>query len=45
MHLDGVAHFGLGRETSVDIEVVLPHSKGVLAQKGVKGNQRVVVKP
>jgi hypothetical protein len=42
---EAVAHFGLGKEESVDIEVTLPHGKGKLVQKGVKANQRVTVKP
>jgi hypothetical protein len=40
-----VAHFGLGKEPSVDVEVTLPHGKGTVVRKGVKANQRVVVKP
>jgi hypothetical protein len=40
-----IAHFGLGREESVDVEVVLPHGKGTTLQKAVKADQRVTVKP
>ena len=39
-----VAHFGLGTETLVDVEVILPHGKGTLSRAGVKGNQRFSVK-
>jgi hypothetical protein len=39
-----IAHFGLGKETSVDLEVVLPHNKGKTVEKGVKVNQRLTIK-
>jgi hypothetical protein len=39
-----LAHFGLGQESTVDVEVVLPHGKGTLVQKNVKANQRITVK-
>ena len=39
-----LAHFGVGKLDSVDIEVILPHGKGTLVQKGVKANQRVTIK-
>src|SRR5262249_54569099 len=39
-----VAHFGLGKAESVDVEVILPHGKETLTRKGVKVNQRVTVK-
>jgi enediyne biosynthesis protein E4 len=39
-----IAHFGLGKEATVDVEVVLPHGKGKLLRKGVKANQRIAVK-
>src|SRR5262249_3068796 len=42
---EAVAHFGLGKEERVDLEVILPHGKGKLTQKGVKANQRIIVKP
>jgi hypothetical protein len=38
------AHFGLGAEEVVDVEVTLPHNKRKVTQKGVKGDQRVMVK-
>jgi hypothetical protein len=41
---EAVAHFGLGAETSVDVEVTLPHGKGSLSEKGVKANQRLLLK-
>ena len=40
-----LAHFGLGKQTSVDVEVVLPHGKGTLIRKDVKANQKLTVKP
>jgi hypothetical protein len=39
-----IAHFGLGKEATVDVEVILPHGKGKLEQKGVKANQKLTVK-
>ncbi|RYY25309.1 MAG: hypothetical protein EOO04_12020 [Chitinophagaceae bacterium] len=38
-----IAHFGLGKNTIVDIEVVLPHGNGTLLRKNVKTNQRLVI--
>ena len=38
---EAVAHFGLGAAEVVDVEVVLPHGKGRLVQRGVKANQRI----
>jgi hypothetical protein len=40
-----IAHFGLGREESCDLEVTLPHGKGKTLRKGVKADQRVTLKP
>jgi enediyne biosynthesis protein E4 len=42
---EAIAHFGLGREEKVDLEVILPHGKGKVNQKGVRTNQPVTVKP
>src|SRR5204863_134205 len=42
---EAVAHFGLGKEELVDVEVVLPHGKGKWTEKGVKANQRITAKP
>jgi hypothetical protein len=39
------AHFGLGKESAVDVEVILPHGKGTLTRKAIAANQRLVVKP
>jgi hypothetical protein len=39
------AHFGLGKESAVDVAVVLPHGKGTLSRKGVTASQVLVVKP
>jgi hypothetical protein len=38
------AHFGLGKETAVDVDVVLPNGKGTIAKKGIKPNQVLTVK-
>jgi hypothetical protein len=38
------AHFGLGKEEKVDVEVILPHGKGTLIRKGVKVNEMLTVK-
>ena len=38
-----IAHFGLGKESSVDVEVILPHGKGKLSQKNVKADQRITL--
>jgi len=38
------AHFGLGKEKKVDVEVVLPHGKGKLTHKGVAANRLLKVK-
>jgi len=42
---EAVAHFGLSKQEAVDVEVILPHGKGKLVEKGVKANRRLVVKP
>ncbi|QDU25519.1 FG-GAP repeat protein [Anatilimnocola aggregata] len=42
---EAVAHFGLGQNESVDLEVILPHGKGTIVRKDVKANQRLAVKP
>lgn len=39
-----IAHFGLGRETLVDIEAILPHGKGSLTRKSVPVDQRLTLK-
>lgn len=41
---EAVAHFGLGHQETVDLEVVLPHGKGKVIEKGVQANQRFVLK-
>jgi hypothetical protein len=38
-----MAHFGLGKETSVDVEVIYPHGKGSIFKKNVKANQRMTL--
>jgi hypothetical protein len=40
---EAVAHFGLGQEAKVDLEVTLPHGKGTLVRKDVRANQRITV--
>ena len=40
-----IAHFGLGKEAIVDVEVIFPHGKGKLMQKSVKANQRITIQP
>lgn len=42
---EAVAHFGLAKELTVDVEVILPHGKGTLTRKAVAANQRLTVKP
>lgn len=37
-----IAHFGLGKESSVDVEVILPHGKES-CRKNVKPNQRITL--
>jgi hypothetical protein len=39
-----IAHFGLGTETAVDVEITLPHGKGTRTREGLKADQRVMVK-
>lgn len=39
-----LAHFGLGKETQVDVEVILPHGRGSLSRRGVAANQRLTIK-
>ncbi len=39
-----IAHFGLGELTSVDLEIILPHGKGTVSQKGIKANQKLTLK-
>jgi hypothetical protein len=40
-----MAHFGLGKNQSVDVELIYPHGKGTSTHKGVRANQRVTLKP
>ncbi len=41
---EAVAHFGLGLEEVVDLEISLPHGKGAFVQKSVKANQRLTIR-
>lgn len=36
-----MAHFGLGKEKAVDIQVILPNGKGIVWEKNVKANRRI----
>lgn len=38
------AHFGLGAETKVDVQVTLPHGRGTLVEKAVAAEQTIVVR-
>ena len=38
-----MAHFGLGNETAVDIEVTYPNDKGKFTRKNVKANQKITL--
>jgi hypothetical protein len=38
------AHFGLGKQESVDLEIVLPHNRGKVERKYVEANQRLTIK-
>ncbi|MEX0819060.1 MAG: CRTAC1 family protein, partial [Pirellulaceae bacterium] len=40
-----IAHFGLGTEESVDVELILPNGAGRHTLKGVKANERITVEP
>jgi enediyne biosynthesis protein E4 len=37
------AHFGLGAETKVDIEIILPHGHGKIVKRNVNANQRIQI--
>lgn len=38
-----IAHFGLGSVDVVDVQIVLPHGRGMLERKGVKPNERIEI--
>ena len=40
-----IAHFGLGKTTRCDVEVIFPHDKGRLVQSNVEADRRVSVGP
>lgn len=40
---EAVAHFGLGELTSCDVEITLPHGKGVIRRTHVEADQLLVV--
>jgi hypothetical protein len=39
-----MAHFGLGKVETVDLEVTLPHGKGTITKKSIKAGQRILIK-
>ena len=41
---EAVAHFGLGARSECDVVVIFPHGKGKLVRKGVKVDQRILIK-
>ena len=41
---EAIAHFGLGKEEMVDVEITLPHGKGTVTKKNARANQRLLVK-
>lgn len=42
---EAVAHFGLGPQKAVDVEVILPYRKGRIVRRGVEANQRLTMSP
>jgi hypothetical protein len=38
-----IAHIGLGAQTAVDIDVILPHGRGAVTKRNVKANQRLTI--
>jgi len=38
-----IAHFGLGEQEAVDVEVTLPHGRGKLQRLNVAANQRITI--
>ena len=40
---EAIAHIGLGNLTECDVEIILPHGKGRIEQKGVKADQRILL--
>jgi hypothetical protein len=41
---EAIAHFGLGDLTECDVEVILPHGKGRMERRGIKADQRLVMR-
>jgi hypothetical protein len=39
------AHFGLGKETACDLEVLLPHGKGRIVRRGVPAGRVTLAGP
>lgn len=40
---EAMAHFGLGKLTACDVEVILPHNQGKLTKQNVTANQRLTL--
>jgi len=40
---EAIAHFGLGEATACDVEVTLPHSRGVIVKGNFTANQQLVM--
>ncbi len=40
---EAIAHFGLGDLQAVDLEIILPHGRGVVHKPNVTANQRLTV--
>jgi hypothetical protein len=40
---EAVAHFGLGERSSCDLEIILPHGKGVVYKRNMETNQLLIV--
>lgn len=40
---EAIAHFGLGKQQVVDVEIILPHGKGKLTRRNIQANQRVTI--
>lgn len=38
-----MAHFGLGKENAVDVEVTFPNEKGKFTRKNIKANQKITL--
>jgi hypothetical protein len=41
---EAVAHFGLGERTLCDVEITLPHGRGVICRRNVEADQSLIVR-